>query len=122
MLKFVAGEKSSSEVEDPDAFKKQLKMEKRSQWLEKQFHGRFLKDIEKVSTERMWQWLKGGHLKKETGAVVCAAQEQALWVNSIKHHIDGQDVSPMRRLCGESSQTVIISVVVALYELSQYSG
>ena len=51
--------------------------------------------------------MKGGHLKKETEAMVCAAQEQALCVNSIKNHIDGQDVSPMYRLCGESSETVM---------------
>ena len=56
----------------------------------KPLHGRFLKDAEKVSTGKTWQWLKGGHLKKETEAMVCAAQEQALRVNSIKNHIDGQ--------------------------------
>ena len=48
-----------------------------------------------------------GHLKKQTKAMVYAAQEQALWVNSIKHYIDGQDVSPTCRFCGESSETVI---------------
>ena len=62
MLKFVAGEKRFPEVEGPDAFKKQSKEEKKSRWLEKPLHGRFLKDIEKVRTERTWQWLKGGHL------------------------------------------------------------
>ena len=36
-----------------------------------------------------------------------AAQEQALPVNSIKNHIDGQDKSSMCRLCGESSETVM---------------
>ena len=51
--------------------------------------------------------LRKGHLKKETEVMVRAAQEQALRVNLIKHHIDGQDVSPMSRLCGESSETVI---------------
>ena len=55
MLKFVAGEKRLSEVQDPDVFKKRLKEEKRSQWLEKPLRGRFLKDAEKVSTERTWQ-------------------------------------------------------------------
>ena len=35
MLKFVAGKKGLSEVEDPDAFTKRLKEEKASQWLEK---------------------------------------------------------------------------------------
>ena len=107
MLKFVAGEKGLSEMEDADAFKKRLKEEKRSQWLEKPLHGRFLKDTGKVSTERTWQWLKRGHLKKETEAMVCAAQEPELWVKSIKHHIDGQDVSPICRLCGESSEMVM---------------
>ena len=68
---------------------------------------RFLKDTEKVSTERTWQWLKGGHLKKKPELWVCAAQEQALQVTSIKRHIDGQDVSPMCRLFDESSETVL---------------
>ena len=70
---FVAGEKRLSEVEDLDVFKKCLKEQKRSQWLEKPHHGRFLKGAEKVNTERMWQWLKGRHLKKETEAIACAA-------------------------------------------------
>ena len=58
-IRIIAGEKGLSEVEDLDAFKKRLKEEKTSQWLEKLHHGRFLKDTEKVSTDRMWQWLKG---------------------------------------------------------------
>ena len=49
----------------------------------------------------------GGHLKKETEAMLCAAQEQAQRVNSIKNHIDSQDVSPMCKLCGESSEMVM---------------
>ena len=52
VLKFLTGEKGLSEVEDSDALKKRLKDEKASQWLEKPLHGRFLKDTEKVSTER----------------------------------------------------------------------
>ena len=51
--------------------------------------------------------LRKGHLKKETEVMVRTAQEQSLRVNLIKHHIDGHDVSPMSRLCGESSETVI---------------
>ena len=58
ILIFVAGEKSLSVVEDAEAFKmlfkKHLKEEKRSQWLEKLLHGRLLKDTEKASTERTW--------------------------------------------------------------------
>ena len=72
MLKFVAGEKGLSGAENLDAFKKHLKEEKTIQWLEKPLHGRFLKDTEKMSTERMWQWLKVVHPKKETGDGVCS--------------------------------------------------
>ena len=50
--------------------------------------------------------LKIGHLKKKTEEMVCAAQDQALRAKSIKVHIDGQDLSPMCRLCGESTETV----------------
>ena len=60
-----------------------------------------------MSTDRTWQLLKGEQLKKETETIVCAAQEQALQVNLMKNHIDIHDVSPMPRLCGESSETVM---------------
>ena len=72
MLKYVAGEKRLSEVEDLDAFKKCLKEEKTSQGQVSRFPK---KDTQKVSTERTWQWLKGLHLKKETEEMVCGAQE-----------------------------------------------
>ena len=62
--KFVAEDKRLSEVENPDAFKKHLKEEKTNKWLEKPLYGKFLKDTEKVSTERTWKGLKRGHLKK----------------------------------------------------------
>ena len=65
-------------MEDLDAFKKHLKEEKTSQWLENPLHCTFLQATEKVSTERTWQWLKGGYLKKEIGVMVCAVQEQVL--------------------------------------------
>ena len=58
LLKFVAGEKWLSGVEDSDAFKKCLKEEKRSQWVEKPLHGRFLNDTEKVIRKRMYQGMK----------------------------------------------------------------
>ena len=37
---------------------------------------------------------------------MCAAQDQALRAKSIKVLIDGQDLSPMCRLCGESTEKV----------------
>ena len=44
---------------------------------------------------------------KETEVMACAVQEQTLLVNSIKHHINGRDVSQMCRLCSELSEMVM---------------
>ena len=107
LLKFEAGEKALSEVEDPNEFEKRLTEEKRRQWLEKPLRCRFLKETGKLSIEITWQWLKREHLKKDTEAMVCAKQKKAQQVNLIKHHIDDQDVSPICRLRGESSETVM---------------
>ena len=107
LLKFAAGEKALSEVEDPNEFEKRLKKEKRRQWLEKPLRCRFLKETENVSIEITWQWLKRRHLKKDTEAMACAKQKKAQQVNLIKHHIDGQDMAPICRLQGESSETVM---------------
>ena len=55
MLKFIAGKKGLSKVEGLDAFKKRLKEEKTSQWLEKSIRDRFLKHTGKVTTKKTWQ-------------------------------------------------------------------
>ena len=46
-------------------------------------------------------------MKKETEALIFAAQDQALRVNAIKHNIDHQEVSPICRMCGETNETVL---------------
>ena len=45
--------KRSSEVENPDIFKKHLKGKKRSQWLEKPLHGISIKDRESEHRENV---------------------------------------------------------------------
>ena len=51
--------------------------------------------------------MNGGYLKKETEAMVCSTQEQALRVNSIKRHTERQDISTMCSLCVELSEMVM---------------
>ena len=60
-----------------------------------------------MSIEIKWQCLKREHLKKDAETMVRAKQEKAQQVNLIKHHIDGQEVSPICRLRSESSETVM---------------
>ena len=117
MSKFVVQEKQFAEFEYPDVFKKQLQEETRNQWLELLLHGSFLNNIEKVTTQKTWQWLKGEHLKKEAEAMVCGAQEQILQLNSIIHHIGDQDVSPICRLRVESNETVLQLISSCKFEI-----
>ena len=77
------------------------------QWHEKPLHGKFVKDTNDVRGGKSWDWLRGGHLKKETEALICAAQDQALATNSIKAHIYKEDVPDRCRLCGQSNETVM---------------
>ena len=77
-----------------------------SKYKNKALHGQFETAREQVRDPESWGWLKRGILKNETEGLLTAAQDQALWTNSIKNRIDKEDVSPMCRLCGEREETV----------------
>ena len=47
-----------------------------------------------------------GDLKIQTEALLCAAQEQAIRTNYIKHHIDKSSENPICRMCGKRGETV----------------
>jgi len=47
-----------------------------------------------------------GDLKLETEALLCAAQEQALRTNYVKHYIDKTVNTPLCRMCGKKRETV----------------
>ena len=77
-------------------------MEKRkAEYKGKDLHGQFERATEQVKSKESWNWLTRGNLKKETEGTIMAAQDQALQTNVVKHRIDGQEVSPMCRLCRE---------------------
>ena len=61
-----------------------------------------------------WYRLRKAHLKVEREAMFCAAQEQAIWANYVKHNIDKTAQSPLCRMCDKKSET--ISHIVSEYE------
>ena len=61
---------------------------------------------EKVDMDKTWQWLSRCDLKIGTEALLCAAQEQAIRTNYVKHRIDRTSESPLCRLCGTKSESV----------------
>ena len=70
-------------------------------------HGQFVRDMpEKVDKDRTWQWLCKSYLKIVTEKLLCAAQEQIIRTNYVKHHIDKTSESLMCRLCGKKGESV----------------
>ena len=61
---------------------------------------------ENVDKNKTWEWLSKCDLKIWTEALLCAAQEQAITTNYVKHHIDKTSESPLCRLCGKKCESV----------------
>ena len=57
---------------------------------------------ENVDKNKTWQRLAKCDLKIRTEALLCAAQEQAIRTNYVKHYIDKTSESPLYRLCGKN--------------------
>jgi hypothetical protein len=75
----------------------------------KPLHGKFFvqqADIPQVDLTLSHQWLQRAHLRAETEAAICAAQEQALATNYIRKNIFKQDVNPICRLCCKENETI----------------
>ena len=65
-------------------------------------HGQFLRDMpETTDAEQTWSWLISSDLKVQMESFICAAQEQALRTNNVKHHSDWTAESPLCRMCSE---------------------
>ena len=87
-------------------YRNRIKLERMIEWKEKPLHGKFFKGIEGFADDESWRWLRNGYLKRETEGMICAAQEQALRTNSIKHAIDKTVDSPLCRKCKRAPESV----------------
>ena len=107
LLRFFENERILPQYEGPvSTAKKQKKDERHKQWKEKQFHGKFVREIEEVRSEETWGWIRKGYFKKETEGLIFVVQEQALRPNWIRKDIDGQEVSGKSRMCGERDESI----------------
>ena len=88
-------------------FNRQRTQELKQKWIEKRMYGQFLRDMpEKVDKNKTWDWLIRSDLKVEKEALLCAAQEQAIRTNYVKHHIDRSIENPLCRMCGKREESV----------------
>ena len=87
--------------------KKQKAPELKQNWHEKKMHRQFVREMpEQVDEDRTWQWISNNDLKIGREGLFCAAQEQAIMTNYVKHHIDKTSESPLCRLCGKKCESV----------------
>ena len=90
-------------------FKKQRTQELKQNWREKKMQGQFVREMpENVDKDKTWQWLSKSDLKIGIEALLCAAQEQAIRTNYVKHHIDKTSENPMCRLCGKKGEEEVV--------------
>ena len=69
-------------------FKARIRTENIQEWKEKPLYGQFARQGEEQRSEETWTWLKEGKLKRETEALIIAAQDQAIQTNYIKTMVD----------------------------------
>jgi hypothetical protein len=89
--------------------KKQVKdqqmIQHESIWKTKPLHGEFFRKVEENNVME-YTWLAKAKLKKETEALIMAAQEYSLRLNYIKFKIDHTVADPKCRMCHQFQETV----------------
>ena len=99
------GENKES-TESVNNVKQRIKRNRKAELKEKKLHGQFLRDIEEVADEKTKNWMKNGHLKRETESLIIAAQDQAIRTNAIKAKIDKTRDDSICRMCNAKDETI----------------
>ena len=79
---------------------------RKQKWEEKQLYNRFKRLISNISHQKTWHLLRKGNLKRETEALLIAAQDNAIRTNHIKARIDKTQQNSKCRLCGDRDETI----------------
>ena len=86
--------------------KKEMLAARKAKYDAKTMHGQFERETAQVrDKEATFRWLRYSHLKRETEALIMAAQEQSLRTRSIKCHIDKTSQTDRCRMCHNASET-----------------
>ena len=78
---------------------------RKQKWKEKQLHGRFKRQINNISHDRIWTWLRKRNFKRETESLLMAAQNSTIRTNRIKARIDKTQQNSKCRLCGDRDES-----------------
>ena len=75
-------------------------------WTRKAMHGQVVRQIEAVRGERSWMWMTRGTMKRETGSLLTAAQDQAIKTNNSRAKIEKDGTSPLCRMHNRANDTL----------------
>ena len=79
---------------------------RKQKWEEKQLYGRFKQLTSNISHEKIWTWLRKGHLKREIESLLIATQNNTIKTNHIKVRIDKTQQNSGCRLCDERDKMI----------------
>ena len=86
--------------------KKEKKENRLKEWKQKALHGQLVSQTECYNESKKWKWSRKGVLKRETESLLCAAQQQAIRIKSVKYTIEKTSETPLCRLCNENVESV----------------
>ena len=87
-------------------YKNRRAKEQQESWREKVLHGQFIRQTAECAGEGRPRWLNNSGIKRETEALIQAAQEQAIRTNLIKVKIDKTRVDSKCRMCSKVDETI----------------
>ena len=74
-------------IEGKGEYKERIEKEKIKEPLNRKLHVQYERDTKEIKSDKTWEFLNNGDLKRETEGLIFAAQEQALNTNAIRSHI-----------------------------------
>ena len=77
--------------ENRQRFRKKQKERRNERWQTKVIHRQHVRQTKDFAAQNSWQWLWRGSLKRQTGSLIIAAQDQALGTNYRKARLNTQE-------------------------------
>ena len=93
-------------VDTDNTINERMTTTRKQKWEGKQLYDRFKRQINNISHQKTWTWLRKGNLKRETESLLIEAQGNAIRTNHIKARIDKTQQNSKCRLCGDRDETI----------------
>ena len=86
---------------DNTSFERIKKITRKQKWEEKLLYGYFKQQTSEFSHEKIWTWIRKGHLNRETEFLRIAAQKKDIMTKYALARIDQTQQNSRCRLCGD---------------------